>query len=82
VNFLLNIFSPLLNPAERIFEYLRDKVEGEVYGTIDAKKQAVEAKLEKLAAAPDKVRCLAGWEWIRRSVSNLSNPNTVSRQLV
>lgn len=72
-------YSPELNPAERIFEYLRDKVEGKVYGTIDAKKQAVEANLEELASAPDKVRCLAGWDWIRQSVSNLSNPNTVSQ---
>lgn len=70
-------YSPELNPAERIFEYLRDKVEGHVYGTIDAKKQAVETELEKLAAVPDKVKSLAGWDWIRQSVSNLSDPNTV-----
>jgi hypothetical protein len=69
-------YSPELNPAERVFEYLRDKVEGEVYGTMDAKKQAVEAELEQLAAAPDTVRSLAGWDWIRQSVSNLSHLNT------
>ena len=30
-------YSPQLNPAERVFEYLRDKIEGKVYGTIAAK---------------------------------------------
>jgi len=70
-------YSPELNPAERIFEYLRDKVEGKVYGTLEAKKQAVEAELEKLASTPDHVRSLAGWAWIRQSVSTLLNPNRV-----
>jgi hypothetical protein len=70
-------YSPELNPAERVFEYLRDKVEGEVYGTMAAKKAAVEAELEKLAAIPDKVKSLAGWDWIRQSVKNLSVPNMV-----
>lgn len=69
-------YSPELNPAERIFEYLRSKVEGVVYGTLAAKKRALEAELEKLAAAPDKVRSLAGWDWIRQSVAHLSNLNT------
>ena len=31
-------YSPHLNPSERDFEYLRSKVEGQVYGTIAAKK--------------------------------------------
>lgn len=27
-------YSPELNPAERIFEYLRDEIEGVIYGSI------------------------------------------------
>ena len=69
-------YSPEFNPAERIFEYLRSKVEGEMYETIAAKQAAVEAVLRELAAAPDKVRSLAGWDWIRRSVAELQQPNT------
>ncbi|RME09360.1 MAG: hypothetical protein D6802_12300 [Ardenticatenia bacterium] len=69
-------YSPELNPAERIFEYLRSKIEGEMYGTIAAKQAAVEAALRELAAAPHKVRSLAGWNWIRRSVAGLQQPNT------
>ena len=70
-------YSPELNPAERVFQYLRDTVEGQVYGTIAAKKRAIEAELEKLAAAPDRVKSLAGWDWIRQSVKGLPSPNTV-----
>jgi transposase len=70
-------YSPELNPAERVFEYLRGKVEGQAYGTIDAKKATIEAELEDLAAAPEKVKSLAGWDWIRESVNSLSSLNTV-----
>ncbi|WP_374711125.1 transposase [Roseiflexus sp.] len=70
-------YSPELNPAERVFEYLRSTVEGAVYGTIAAKRAAVEAELRELAPAPDKVRSLAGWDWIRQSVAGLWQANTV-----
>ena len=71
-------YSPQLNPAERIFEYLRDKVEGKVYGTIAAKKKAVEAELDKLADEPKKVRSIAGWHWIQRSVQDAVDAFMVS----
>ena len=70
-------YSPELNPAERVFQYLRSKVEGVVYGTIAAKKDAIEAEMAKLAADPDMVRSLAGWDWICQSVTGLSSSNTV-----
>lgn len=72
-------YSPELNPAERIFEHLRAKVEGRVYGTITAKKSAVEVELEKLANDPEKVKSLAGWDWIKRSVHEAVNPFMVSQ---
>lgn len=56
--------SPELNPAERMFEELRRKVEGSTYSDIDQKQVA-------LAADPAKVRSIAGWSWIgeaRRSL--------------
>jgi len=68
-------YSPQLNPAERVFEHLRGQIEGKVYGTLAAKKAAVEAELEQLAAAPERVRRLAGWDWIQQSVENLLIPN-------
>jgi transposase len=70
-------YSPQLNPAERVFQYLRDKIEGLVYGTIAAKKAAIEAELRALSSARDRIRSLAGWDWIRQSVAGLWLPNTV-----
>jgi len=72
-------YSPELNPAERVFEYLRAQVEGKVYGTIEAKQQAIEVELKKLAADPEKVKRLAGWNWIRQAVIGMSQKNTVSQ---
>jgi hypothetical protein len=69
-------YAPQLNPAERVFQYLRAEIEGHVYGTMAAKQEAVEAELEKLAAAPDRVISLAGWDWIRQSVGDLPKSNT------
>ena len=69
-------YSPELNPAERVFEYLRAEIEGKIYGTIAAKKNAVEAALEKLAADPEKVKRLTGWKWIRELGENLVDANT------
>lgn len=69
-------YSPELNPAERVFEYLRSKVEGKVYGELELKKAAIETELAQLATDPAKVKSLAGWEWIRQSVEALSIPNT------
>lgn len=69
--------SPELNPTERVFEYLRGKVEGRVYDTIDAKKHAIETELEMLAAVPERLKSLAGWDWIRESVNSLTLKNTV-----
>jgi hypothetical protein len=70
-------YSPELHPAGRVFEYLRGKVEGLVHGTIDARKGAIEAGLERLSADPDKVKSLAGESWICRSVTELSSSNAV-----
>jgi len=71
-------YSPQLNPAERVFEYLRGHIEGHVYGTVSAKQGAVEAVLQQLAQDPTRVQCMAGWDWIRTSVDGLSQPNMAS----
>jgi len=70
-------YSPELNPAERVFEYLRAKIEGRLYGTLASKQTAIEAELTALASAPDKIMSLAGWDWIRLSVAGLWESNTV-----
>lgn len=65
-------YSPELNPAERVFEHLRSRIEGKVYGTVANKRQAVERELQKLADDPDAVKSIAGWQWIQDSVAALT----------
>ena len=65
-------YSPELNPAERIFEYLRGRVEGIVYGTVANKQQAVERELKRLANNPGAVKSIAGWHWIHDSLAALA----------
>ena len=65
-------YSPELQPAERVFEYLRARIEGIVYGALDAKKEAVERELRKLTACPEKVRSLTCWDWIEKALTQLA----------
>jgi hypothetical protein len=57
-------YSPELNPAERLFEEVRRRVEGTIYATLDDKLAEVQAFLEELDADPYRVRRLCGWDWI------------------
>lgn len=66
-------YSPELNPAERIFEYLRARIEGIVYPSLDAKLAAVEAILDDLDAHPERVRSLAAWHWIADAFTALAD---------
>jgi len=67
-------YSPELNPAERVFELLRDKIEGKVYKDLAAKKEAVEKELKELAASPERVKRLTGWNWIQQSLLFFRHP--------
>ena len=71
-------YSPELNPAERVFEEVRRRVEGQVYPDLEAKKRAVEEVLEELAAYPEKVRRLTGWKWILQAFQSLSRNMALS----
>jgi hypothetical protein len=57
-------YSPELNPAERVFEEIRRRVEGRVYPDLAVKQAAVEAFVAELAADPARVRRLCGWHWL------------------
>ena len=64
-------YSPERNPAERILEEMRRRVEGRVYGSLDAKQAAVDAYLTDLAATPERVRRLCGWDWLLAAFDQL-----------
>jgi transposase len=67
-------YSPELNPAERLFEEIRRRVEGRVYATLDAKVAEVQTFLEELDADPARVRSLCGWDWINAAIATLPEP--------
>ncbi|HET8644683.1 MAG TPA: transposase [Vicinamibacteria bacterium] len=68
---LLPPYSPELTPAERVFEEVRRRVEGKVYASLQAKQAEVDASLRELAADPERVRRLCGWEWLRQALNAL-----------
>ena len=68
-------YSPELNPAERLFEEVRRRVEGTVYATLDAKVAEVQAFLEELDADPARVRRPCGWGWLTDALDALPAPD-------
>lgn len=64
--------APELNPAERVIEEMRGRIEGRVYENLEAKRAAAEVELKKLAADPERIRRLAGWTWIREADEQLA----------
>lgn len=64
--------APELNPAERVIEEIRGRIEGRVYDSLQAKCEEAESFLKELAADPERVRRLAGWSWIRAADESLA----------
>jgi transposase len=65
-------YAPELNPAERVFEELRSKIEGRTYTSLEDKMAAVEQILEEFSADPDRIKSLAGWQWIKDEIEQLA----------
>lgn len=69
-------YSPELNPAERVFEAIRARSEGEVYATLEDTCARVDTILAQWEADPDQVRSLVGWHWILDAIEQLPAPST------
>jgi hypothetical protein len=67
-------YSPELNPAERLIEAIRQRIEGLIYASLPEKYAAVNAFLEELDADPARVRSLTGWHWIEENLDRLPSP--------
>ncbi len=67
-------YSPELDPAERIFEEVRRRVEGRVYDSIEDKQAEVESYLRQLSVDRERVKRLCGWEWVRKALDRLPPP--------
>lgn len=64
--------APELNPVERLIQVLRAEVEGRAHHQLSRKKAAVEVALARLAADPERVRRLVGWDWILAALTAVS----------
>jgi transposase len=64
-------YSPELDPAERVFEAIRQEIEGIVYPSLQAKQAAIEQFLRRLAADRQRLLSLIGWDWIRAACATL-----------
>ncbi len=63
-------YSPEVNPVERVFEEIRRHVEGRVYGSIEAKRAAVEEVLRRLETE-GRLSTLVGWAYIQQAFQAL-----------
>lgn len=66
-------YSPELNPAERVFQEVRRQVEGRVYPSLRAKRDAIDHLLRQLKADKTRLRRLIGWDWLQQAVAQLPN---------
>jgi hypothetical protein len=64
-------YSPELNPCERVFEWLRARIEGEVYATLQDKRYQIEHHLRRLNADKGQLKSLIGWLWMQTAFAQL-----------
>lgn len=68
---LLPAYSPELNPQEHIWDELREKhFHNKAFENMQALTDALVMGLQDLEAGPQRVKSIAGWDWIINSVSN------------
>ena len=67
----LPAYSPELNPAERVFEEVRRRVEGLVYPSLTAKRDAIDHLLRQLKADKTRLKELVSWDWVQQAMVQL-----------
>ena len=64
-------YSPELNPQEHVWDELREKFfHNRAFDSLDALETHLEEALRSLELNPERMRGIAGWDWIINSVSN------------
>ena len=67
-------YSPELNPCERVFEWLRGKIEGEVYASLQQKHLRIDHLLRRLNADKLCLKQLIGWKWVQGALAQIEYP--------
>lgn len=63
-------YSPELNPAEHVWDYIRvNDMRNLVFSDLDKVMDAVETSLHRLHQSPDTLRTMIGFPWIVESVA-------------
>ena len=64
-------YSPELNPQEHVWDELREKFfHNRAFDSLDALETHLEEALRSLESSPQRMRSIAGWDWIINSVFN------------
>ncbi|MFH1546685.1 MAG: transposase, partial [Patescibacteria group bacterium] len=63
-------YSPQLNPVENLWDEMREKFFANcVFRDMDAVEQQMIIALLSLESSPEKVRSIAGWQWILDAIA-------------
>ena len=58
-------YSPELNPAEHVWEYIRENdIRNQIFNTLDEVMDTVETSLRHLHEAPEELRSMTAFPWI------------------
>ena len=58
-------YSPELNPAEHVWEYIRaNNIRNQIFNTLDEVMDTVETSLRHLPGAPEELRSMNAFPWI------------------
>lgn len=67
---LLPPYAPELNPQEHVWDELREKFfHNRAFDSMDALETHLEAALKSFELSPERMRSIAGWDWIINSIS-------------
>jgi transposase len=62
-------YSPELNPCERVFEWLRARIEGDVHVSLQHKRCTIDRHLRQLNIDKTSLKSLIAWQWIQEAFS-------------
>jgi transposase len=66
---LLPPYAPELNPQEHVWDELREKFfHNRAFDSMDALETHLEAALKSFELSPERMRSIAGWDWIINSI--------------
>jgi len=63
-------YSPELNPIERVWHYIKQKLSWEIYENLDALKEKVRAELEELSLLT--IASITGWDYILSALATVA----------